>query len=169
MSPLIFQFSDDSATYQSFYPTLNEGCSPPYNFFEKEWQFDFFFILNSKGLVLKTPSNSSLVILEPSFKWRFYLNIPSWYHETFLLVQCGRALFLGYFLFTFLKNWLSFVKYKNRAGAWLGISIKRFTLLHWSYFISNFNGSLAHAREIHGFTSKGSGNPRVHRNPWNPS
>ena len=37
------------------------------------------------------------------------------------------------------------------------------------HFILKFEGFLAKVLEIHGFTSRGSGNPRVHRNPRNPS
>ena len=64
---------------------------------------------------------------------------------------------------------LSLVAYRPLAGAALGFSINGFTTYKDSHFILNFKGSLVEALEIHGFTVGGSGNPRVHRNSWNPS
>ena len=65
------------------------------------------------------------------------------------------------------------IKEKNleeyNLGAALGISINGFTNSVSSHFVLNFKGSLDQVLEIHVFTSTGSGNPRVHRNPRNPS
>ena len=51
----------------------------------------------------------------------------------------------------------------------LRLSIKRFTNSLRSHFMLNIKGSLPQVLKIHMFTSRGSGNPRVHRNPRNPS
>ena len=73
--------------------------------------------------------------------------------------------------------WNNVLKKKNRlfylggesTGATLEISIHGFTSSQGPHFILKINSSLAHELEIQEFTRRGSGNPRVHRNPRNLS
>ena len=102
-------------------------------------------------------------------------NIVNWKPEILIKFECLRQHLYEFslsccklLLFLHIDMKIS-LAYIHIAGATLGISVHGFTILQESYCILNFRGSQTQVLEIHGFTSRASGNPRVHRNPRNPS